>query len=51
MSGTIGQIAAIFSAIVAVGMVAVIVGSKNTAGIISAWGTAFSQSMRAAMGH
>ena len=46
-----GTIASIFTAIVGVGLAFVIVSSKNTAGIISAWGSAFSGSLRAAMGH
>ena len=46
----VGKIFDIFSAIVAVAMAFVIVSSQNTAGIISAWGNAFSGSIKAAIG-
>jgi hypothetical protein len=46
----VGRIIDIFVAIVGVGMAFVIVSSPNTAGIISAWGQAFSSSLSAAMG-
>jgi hypothetical protein len=46
----LGRIIDLFAAIVAVGMTFVIVTSPQTAGIIQAWGTAFSQSLHAAMG-
>lgn len=46
----LGRIIDIFAAIVSVGLVTVIVTSPNTANIISAWGTAFSSSLSAAMG-
>lgn len=46
----LGRVFDIFAAIVTVGMVALVVGSPNTASIITAWGNAFSGSMRAAMG-
>lgn len=45
-----GRIIDLFAAIVAVGMVTVIVTSPNTAGIITAWGQSFSASLSAAMG-
>jgi hypothetical protein len=47
----LGKIVDIFGAIVAVAMAFVIVSSKNTAAIINAWGSAFSGSLRASMGH
>lgn len=43
-----GRIVDVFAAIVAVAMAAVIVGSKYTAGIISAFGSAFSGGLTAA---
>lgn len=46
----LGRIIDIFAAIVSVGLVTVIVTSPNTAGIIKAWGDAFSSSLSAAMG-
>lgn len=45
----IGRIFDVFMAIVGVGMATVIVTSDKTAGIIGAWGDAFSKSMKAAM--
>lgn len=46
-----GRIFDIFAAIVGVAMAFVIVSSTNTANIITAWGNAFSGSLRASMGH
>lgn len=46
----IGRIFDIFAAIVAVGLAFVVVSSPNTASIITAWGNAFSASLRSAMG-
>lgn len=46
----LGRVIDIFVAIVGVAMAFVIVSSQYTAGIISAWGTAFSSSLSAAMG-
>jgi hypothetical protein len=45
----VGRVIDIFVAIVGVAMAFVIVSSKNTADIIKAWGTAFSDSLGAAM--
>ncbi len=45
----VGRIFDIFMAIVGVGMATVIVTNDNTAKIISAWGDAFSTSLKAAM--
>jgi len=45
-----GRLIDIFAAIVAVGAVTVVVTSPQTASIITAWGTTFSESLRAAMG-
>lgn len=47
----IGEILGVFTAIVGVAMAFVVVSSPNTASIIQAWGSAFSGSLRAAMGH
>lgn len=47
----VGRIFDIFAGIVGVAMAFVIVSSKQTASIISAWGSAFSGSLRAAIGH
>jgi hypothetical protein len=47
----LGRFFDIFAAIVSVAMAFVIVSSTNTAGIITAWGNAFSGSLRAATGH
>lgn len=47
----IGRIFDLFAGIVGVAMAFVIVSSKNTASIINAWGSAFSGSLRAAIGH
>lgn len=44
------RIATIATAIVAVAMVAVLVQSQNTSSVITATGSAFSSSVRAAMG-
>lgn len=46
----LGRIIDLFAAIVAVGMVTVIVTSPNTSSIITAWGQSFSSSLSAAMG-
>ncbi len=46
----VGKIFDIFSAIVAVAMAFVIVSSSNTSNIITAWGNAFSGSIKAAIG-
>ncbi len=46
----LGRIADIFTAIVGVAMAFVIVSSKNTAAIITAWGNAFAGSVRSAEG-
>jgi hypothetical protein len=46
----LGRVIDIFTAIVGVGLAFVIVSSQYTAGIIQAWGTAFSSSLSAAMG-
>ncbi len=45
-----GKIIDIFSAIVGVALAFVVVSSTNTANIITAWGNAFSGSLRASMG-
>lgn len=45
-----GRVIDIFVAIVGVALAFVIVSSANTAGIIKAWGDAFSGSLKAAMG-
>lgn len=47
----VGRIIDIFAAIVGVASVTVLVSSPNTASIITAWGNAFSGSLRASMGH
>ncbi len=47
----VGQIIGIFASIVTVALAFVLVSSPNTAGIIKAWGDAFSGSIRAAIGH
>jgi hypothetical protein len=47
----LGRVIDIFVAIVGVGLAFVIVSSPHTASIISAWGDAFSGSLRAAEGH
>lgn len=44
-----GRVIDIFVAIVGVAMAAVIVGSQYTAGIIQAWGQAFSSSLSSAV--
>lgn len=46
----VGKIFDIFAAIVSVAMAFVIVSSTNTANIITAWGTAFAGSIKAATG-
>lgn len=46
----VGRVFDIFASIVTLGVCFVVVSSPNTAKIISAWGEAFSGSMRAAMG-
>ena len=46
-----GRVFDIFASIVAVAGAFVIVSSPNTANIITAWGNAFSGSVRAAIGH
>lgn len=46
-----GRIFDIFAGIVSVAMAFVIVSSTHTAGIISAFGSAFSGSIKAAIGH
>lgn len=46
-----GKVFDIFGAIVGVALAFVLVSSTNTANIISAWGTAFSSSIKAATGH
>lgn len=46
----IGRFFDIFTGIIAVAMAFVIISSTNTANIISAWGNAFSGSLKAAMG-
>ena len=48
---SVGRIFDIFAAIVGVAAVTVVVSSPNTAAIITAWGGAFSGSLKAAMGH
>lgn len=48
---SLGRFFDVFIAIAAVAGAFVIVNSAHTAGIISAWGTAFSGSVRAAVGH
>lgn len=48
---TIDKIVGVGSLIVGVAMIATIVGSKNSATIITAFGNSFSGSLRAAMGH
>jgi hypothetical protein len=46
----IGKLIDIFGAIVGVALAFVLVSNPGTAQIISAWGTAFSGSLRASMG-
>jgi len=46
-----GRIIDLFAGIVSVALAWVLVTSANTANIISAWGSAFSGSIRAAIGH
>jgi hypothetical protein len=46
----IAQIFALAGAIVSVGLVTVLVTNKNTAGVISAIGSAFGNALKAAMG-
>lgn len=46
----LGRFFDIFAAIVSVALAFVVVSSANTAGIIKAWGDAFSGSVRAAIG-
>jgi hypothetical protein len=46
----LGKIVDIFGAIVTVALAFVLVSSKNTASIISSFGTAFSGSLKASMG-
>lgn len=46
-----GKIIDIFGSIVTVALAFVLVSSQNTANIISAWGNAFSGSVKAAIGH
>lgn len=45
------RIASIFTAMLGIALVAVVVQSPNTSRVISATGTAFSQSARAVMGN
>lgn len=45
------SIANIFGALVGVATITAIVSSPNTAPVIRAWGDAFSQSVRASLGH
>ena len=47
----VGKIVDIFGAIIGVALAFVLVSSANTAAIINAWGSAFSGSLRASMGH
>lgn len=47
---SLNEIISLFAAIVSLAMVAVVIQSPNTAGIIKAWGDAFSGSLRAATG-
>lgn len=47
---SVGRIFDIFAAIVSVAMAFVLVGSKNTANIITAFGNAFSGGLKASMG-
>lgn len=47
---SLGEIIGLFAAIVTVALVAVLVGSPNTAKIITAWGNTFAQALKAAMG-
>lgn len=47
----LGRFFDIFAAIVGVALAFVVVSSPNTANIITAWGNAFSGSLRASMGH
>lgn len=47
----VGRIFDIFAGIVAVAMAFVLVSSAHTADIIKAWGSAFSGSVKAAIGH
>jgi len=47
----VGRIFDIFSAIVTVALAFVLVSSANTANIITAWGSAFSGSIKASIGH
>jgi hypothetical protein len=46
-----GQLFNILAAIVGVASTTVIVSSPNTSGIITAFGSAFASSLKAAMGH
>lgn len=46
----LGRFFDVFTAIVGVAMAFVVVGSPNTANIISAWGSAFSSSLSVAVG-
>ena len=46
----LGRVFDIFGAIVGVAMAFVVVSSANTAAIITAWGNAFSGSLKASMG-
>lgn len=47
----LGQITNVLASIVTVALVFVIVSNKNTSGIITAGGNAFTGGLRAAMGH
>ena len=47
----LGRVFDIFAAIVTVALAFVLVSSANTAGIIKAWGDAFSGSVKSAIGH
>lgn len=46
-----GRVFDIFASIVTVALAFVLVSSTNTANIITAWGNAFSGSIKAAIGH
>jgi hypothetical protein len=46
-----GRVFDIFASIVTVALAFVLVSSSQTANIINAWGSAFSGSLRAAIGH
>jgi hypothetical protein len=50
MNTTVEKVVSIFTGITVLAIVAVIVGSPNSANLIRAWGSAYSSSIRAARG-